>query len=70
MKSLGGTRVSHIFSYIRRSGKIHEGKMKLACGNDIGVFKGDFGRCPRCSWKLWYCFSLDGVRLAFLHLEQ
>lgn len=37
-------------------GKIDDAKMKTACGSDTGVFKGDFGRCPRCSWMLWYAF--------------
>ena len=32
--------------------------MKTACGNDTGVFKGDFGRCPRCSWMLRYAFFI------------
>ena len=37
-------------------GEIDDAKMKTACGSDTGVFKGDFGRCPRCSWMLWYAF--------------
>lgn len=36
--------------------KMEDAKMKMARGNDIGVFKGDFGRCPRCSWMLHNAF--------------
>lgn len=38
-------------------GKMDDAKIKTTCGNDTGVFKGDFGRCPRCSWMLWYPVS-------------
>ena len=50
-------------------GKVDDAKMKTGCGSETGVFKGDFGRCPRCSWMLRYAFFLipfyqiDCVRL-------
>lgn len=45
-----------MFSLCPALEKMNDAKMKMARGNDIGVFKGDFGRCPRCSWMLHNVF--------------
>ena len=41
-------------------GGTDDAKTNPACGRDAGVFKGGFGRCPRCSRTLRYAvfFSL------------